>query len=91
MDTLKVNGYEFMALDIWDEQIRAYEDNGSKYNKPHRALLTTKDNILFGVPSGSIIEDLDAFFLKKEQLEYIRASDDFSPLILQNDLVQVAY
>ena len=88
---LRINGMLWEPMDIWDEQIRAYEDNGTTYNKPHRALVTTKDNILFGVPSSSIIDTLDAYYLLKEEVERVKAEDDFSPLILRDNLVQVAY
>lgn len=91
VQALRVNGYDVIPIDIWDEQIRAYQDSGTKWNKPHRAILTTKDNILFGVPSANIIETVDANYLIKERIERIEASDDFSPLVLQDNLIQVAY
>jgi hypothetical protein len=91
IETLMVNGYACQAIDIWDEQIRAYEDNGVYWNKPHRAYLGLRDHLMLGTPSTGMIEMINAYYDPKTRTTNLEARDGISPLILQDDLIQVAY
>ena len=33
------DGVKMIVLDVWDRMIKKYEDNGTKINNPHRALV----------------------------------------------------
>lgn len=91
IQALKVNGQLWIPLDIWDEQIRTYQDDGTKYIRPHRAVLTTADNLAVGVPSTDRLERFDIWYEKKDRKNYIEAIDKIDVKILQDNLVQVAY
>lgn len=86
-------GIELVAIPFWDEIIRTYEavSGGNAWNKPHRALYTIKDNLLLGSESANEIAELDVWFEKKEQMNYILAKDTIGTLIAQDDLLQVAF
>lgn len=87
------DGIELVALPMWDEIIKGYEtaNAGNSWNKPYRAVYTTRANLLVGVPGTNEIVDLQAFFDQKEQKTYILAKDKLGTLIADNNLIQVAY
>lgn len=87
---LTVLGLKVQPIDIWDEIITAYYDNGTIYYRPHRILMTTKSNLMVGVPSTSVIEDLDVSYDKRTRINRIEARDKMSPLIAQDHMIQVA-
>lgn len=91
IQALRINGQLWIPLDIWDEQIRAYQDNGTKYVRPHRAVLTTADNLAVGVPSTDRLERFDIWYEKKDRKNYIEAIDKLDVKVLQDNLIQTAY
>ena len=91
VQALRINGQLWVPLDIWDEQIRAYQADGTKYIRPHRALLTTADNLAVGVPATDRLERFDIWYNKDERKNKIEAIDKLDVKILQDNLVQVAY
>lgn len=48
IDTFKVDGIEVIPFQFLDRHIRQYENNGTAWNQPHRALFTTKSNLQIG-------------------------------------------
>ena len=86
-------GVELLAIPFWDEIIRSTETvtGGKAWNKPHRALYTVKENLLVGSESENEIAELDIWFEKKDQVNYILAKDTIGTLIGQDDLLQVAF
>lgn len=55
----------------WDANIRAYQDNGTKTNLPHRAILTAKENIPIGTVSEDDINNVVSFYDQKDKKNYI--------------------
>lgn len=60
--TLTYRGIEVVKMDIWDRVIKAYEDNGTTLNLPHRAVLTTPSNIPVGTLATDDFGTLEAFY-----------------------------
>ena len=50
-------GYELVVRDDWDYAIRNFYDNGTRFFNPHRAIMTTEDNIAVGF-DGKSLEDI---------------------------------
>lgn len=46
----------------WDRTIKSAQDNGTVWNLPHRAVLTTKENIPVGTLSDTDFDTLDSFY-----------------------------
>jgi hypothetical protein len=88
---LNIGGILWQPIDIWDEQIRAFQDTTAKWNKPHRAVLTTPDNLAVGFPSVGPIERLKIFYDNLTRTTNIEALDKMAPLVLQDNLTQWAY
>jgi hypothetical protein len=83
-------GVDMYAVPVWDEFIRTFEDNGTKWNNPHRALLTTGKTLNFGSPATDSIGDLQTWFDRKDQMNYMLAKDELGTLIPDDRLVQFA-
>lgn len=84
------DGQKVIILDIWDRMIKKYEDNGTKYNLPHRALLAPIDNLMVGTSDDNLFSQLDINFDHKERQNYIYAAGDLGTVIGEDELVQVA-
>lgn len=84
-------GVRLVALPFWDSIIQAYESNGTKYNKPHRALYTTTDNMLVGIDGQSDFAELKVVFDEKSELNLLKSKGAIGTLVAQDNMVQVAY
>ena len=84
-------GVRIVALPFWDSIIQAYESNGTKYNKPHRALYTTTDNLLVGIDGQSDFAELKVVFDEKSELNLLKSKGAIGTLVAQDNMVQVAY
>lgn len=85
------NGTRVVALPFWDSIIQAYEDTGAKWNKPHRAVYTTTDNLLVGIDGYTDFAELDVFFDKMSELNVLKSKGELGTLVAQDNMVQVAY
>ncbi|KGO88094.1 hypothetical protein Q765_03300 [Flavobacterium rivuli WB 3.3-2 = DSM 21788] len=61
---LTFEGKEVKTRYDWDMYIQGYQNNGTKYNLPHRAVFTTKSNIPVGTLSEEDLQKLDVFYDK---------------------------
>lgn len=91
VDILKVNGIEFAIQDDWTEQILAYNDLGANWHLPHRAIITTKDNLAYGITTESGFATFDTFFDKVSDYSFIKMIDEIDVKILQDKLIHVIY
>lgn len=84
-------GIRMVALPMWDEIIQTYEDSGTAYNLPYRAVYTTRENLLLGLGGDNDIADIRIWFDETDQMNYILAKDKLGALVAQDDLLQLAY
>ena len=86
-------GIEVIVDPAMDKIIKSYEgvSGGKSWNKPFRAVYTTKSNMLVGVSGVDAIEELDIHFDKKDRTNYLYARDAMGTLIADPKLIQVAY
>lgn len=84
------DGKPVVVLDIWDRMIKKYEDDGTKFNLPHRAVYTSPSNLFAGTSDTGLFATLDVNFDRKERKNFIYAAGDFGTLIGEDELVQVA-
>ena len=85
------DGIRLVAVPFWDSIIRNYEDNGTTWNKPHRALYTTTDNLLVGIDRDNDFADLSVFFDEKSELNLLKSKGWLGTMFAQDNMVQVAY
>jgi hypothetical protein len=88
---LRYRGVPIIKFDFWDRYIRAYFDNGTTYHLPHRAVLTTKENLQIGVESTDSLSKLDIFYDKKSKLNFVDSLFKIDSKVVEDYMVQVAY
>jgi hypothetical protein len=86
---LKRKGVTIFAIDIWDDIIRADFDNGSSYYKPHRAVMTTKENLMAGVDSKSSLGKWIMEYVPHLRNNYIMGGYKVDAKIREDHMVQV--
>lgn len=91
IDTFKVDGIDVIPFQFLDRHIKAYENNGTKWNQPHRALFTTKSNLQIGTEEISNLSELDPFYDKKSKLYHIDYAFNLDAKIAEDYLTMVAY
>jgi hypothetical protein len=89
--TLRYRGLEIIGFDFWDRTIRADFDNGTKWHLPHRAILTTKSNLVVGVDASGAIANFDVFYDKTTELNNFKGGYKVDAKVLEDYMIQVAY
>lgn len=75
------DGHNIVVLDIWDRMIKKYEDNGTSLNCPHRAILTSPQNIFAGTTAKDAISDVSVTFDDVTRLNHIFAQSNIGTLV----------
>jgi len=83
------DGIPIYSIPLWDQWIRAYENNGTYWNYPHRAVYTTKTNLALGMVCNGLFERINSFYDPRSRYNRIEAVDAFDMKILDDRLVQV--
>lgn len=87
-------GITVVAVPQFDEIIQEYllnTTNANAYDKPFRVIYGSKDNFRAGTKSQDSIARLDAWFDKKDQVNYLLAKDTLGALVLAEEYAAVAY
>lgn len=85
------DGVTIYSLQIWDRMIQEFENNGTKLNKPHRAIFGSPEEMLVGTPANDIISDVEIWFNQDERQTKAYATGKIGTLIGQDELFQLAY
>lgn len=88
---LYFDGIPLEIMYVWDRTIKASQDNGTTYNLPHRALLTTPDNIPVGTLADSDFEELDSFYDKTLKSNIIDVALSLDTKFLESYMAVAAY
>ena len=87
-------GVELLAVPQFDEIIQSYlknKTNADAYDKPFRVIYGSKDNFRAGSESKDNIAVLKAFFVEKDQTNYLLAKDTLGAMVVAEDYAAVAY
>ena len=87
---LNFRGIPVVPFAVWDEMIFNYENNGTKLNNPHRCVLTTKANLAIGVAGTDVLSEVDVWYEKKEDRNYMRSRDSIDAKLLHEKLFVLA-
>jgi hypothetical protein len=87
---LKYRNTTIIARYDWEVHI-AKQDNGTIINLPHRALLTTKENIALGTESEEKLNNVKSFYYEYGQVNVMEFSDRFDVKFLENYMAVAAY
>lgn len=85
------DGVPILPVPEWDSIIREFEDDGTKWNNPHRAVFTNIENLLVGTSDKTLFADLEIGFDNKKRTNYTYAASDIGTLVNNAELLQAAY
>ena len=85
------DGVPIVVMGFWDRFIKANQDNGTKYNNPHRAVLTTPANIAIGTLSEDDFDEIDAFYDKTDKKSYLDIALSLDAKFLETYMAVAAY
>ncbi|MFP9098913.1 hypothetical protein ACLI09_07655 [Flavobacterium sp. RHBU_24] len=88
---LYFDGIEVKVRYDWDRYIKEYQNNGTKYHLPHRAVLTTKSNIPVGTLSEEDLTKLDVFYDKTLRTNIMDAAYTLDAKHLERYMTVAAY
>lgn len=88
---LYFDGIEVKVRYDWDRYIKQYQNNGTKHNLPHRAVLTTKSNIPVGTLSEDDLTKLDVFYDKTLKTNIMDAAYTIDAKHLEAYMTVAAY
>jgi len=83
-------GIPVIPLPIWDKMIQSYQDLGSTFYKPHRAVLIEKLNLGIGTGSTGALDDLDIWYDKTSRKNYVQAMDTIDAKLLNSSRFMLA-
>lgn len=89
--SLTYRGIPVVKMDIWDRVIAAYQDNGTKWNLPHRAVLSTPMNLKIGTLATDDFGALDAFYDQYHKVNVIDGVYTMDAKHLEKYLTVAAY
>lgn len=89
LEISKWDGITMYALPLWDQYIRAYENNGTTLNYPHRVLFTSKTNLKIGIEGTSLFDRINTFYDPRSRYNRIEAVDAMDAKIIDDRLVQI--
>lgn len=91
MSTLRYRGIEVKMMDVWDRFIDVYQNNGTKWNIPHRIVLTVASNIPVGTLAQGDFGTLEAFYDMYHKVNVIDGVYSLDAKLLEDYLTSVAY
>jgi hypothetical protein len=91
VSVLRYRGIEVVMMDIWDRTIDSYQNNGTKWNIPHRVVYTVAINIPVGTLASEDLDSLDAFYAPYEKVNVIDGVYSLDAKLLEDYLTCVAY
>jgi hypothetical protein len=89
--TLRYRNITIYGIDFWDRTIQADFDNGTTYDLPNRALLTTKMNLAVGSDRLADAESFKVYYSEDTELNNFKGKYRVDAKLLQDYLIQVAY
>jgi hypothetical protein len=89
--TLRYRNITIYGIDFWDRTIQADFDNGTTYDLPNRALLTTKMNLAVGSDRLADSESFKVYYSEDTELNNFKGKYRVDAKLLQDYLIQVAY
>lgn len=89
--SLTYRGIPVVKIEVWDRVIAAYQDNGTKWNLPHRAVLSTPMNLPIGTLATDDFGALEAFYDQYHKVNVIDGVYTIDAKHLQKYLTVAAY
>ena len=89
--TLRYRDIMIYGMDFWDRTIQADFDNGTTYDLPHRAVLTTPANLAVGYDLASDVGAVEVWYERKDEKMNFRGKYRVDAKLLEGYMIQAAY
>jgi hypothetical protein len=89
--TLRYRDIMIYGFNFWDRTIQADFDNGTTYDLPHRAILTTVANLAVGYDLSSDVGVVEAWYEKMTEKMNFRGKYRVDAKLMQEYMFQAAY
>lgn len=84
-------GVPIIAVDAWDRAIDSDMNNGTKWILPHRAVLTTKENLMVGLDSATATTDFKVFLDDVTEINHMKGGYKVDVKVMHDFMAIVAY
>lgn len=91
METGVYRNTPIIPMSFWDRHIQGDFDNGTTYNIPHRAILTTKEQLAAGFDSSDKVGDFKSFLDDTTELYNIKGGYKIDAKTMEHYMFSVAY
>lgn len=85
------DGTPIVVVPEWDINIDTFENNGSAWNLPHRAVYASPSNLLVGTKATDLFDQMTSKFDDRKRDNYFYAAGNVGTLVMEDALVQLAY
>ncbi len=76
---------------VWDKYIRSDFDNGTTYDRPHRAILTTRSNLAMGFDAEGAHQAFRVYYDETDEQTHLKGKYRMDVKLLRPWLTAVAY
>ncbi len=90
ISNLRYRGAEIVVRNDWDRHIENFDD-GTVYYFPHRALMTTPDNIPVGTMDEESLTEVKSWFSQDDDVNYLQVQSRFDVKYLEGYMAVAAY
>ncbi len=90
ISNLRYRGAEIVVRDDWDRYLVEFDD-GTVYDKPHRAVMTTPENIPFGTMDEESLTEVKSWYSDDDDTNYVQVKSRFDVKYLEGHMAVVAY
>lgn len=88
---LEFRGIRVIERADWDRNIQTYQDLGTTFYLPHRAILTYKENIPVGTSDTESMSSLESFYDRADKVHYIDSAYRIDTKLLLERELAIAY
>ena len=75
----------------WDKTIQKYQNDGTKYVKPHRIIYTTNNNLTITTLDKGSMQSLDFFYDRKDKKNYLDFAYHLDAVVVVESKVSAGY
>lgn len=90
-DVSEYNGVKVARISIWDRLIKAYENDGTKLNKPYRVVYASPENLAFGSDANDVVSEASIYFDERTRENLVFAQGKFGAMVKEDELIHAAY
>jgi hypothetical protein len=84
-------GVKIYCVDFWDRNIDSDMNDGTAWVMPHRAIMTTKANLMAGFDASSKVAEIDAFLDKTTEINHMKGGYKVDAKIVFDFMTIAAY